>query len=300
MKRRYISLLCSSSLLVMISSCGGETESNSQEADADSTVAEVETQSLGFDAQGGSSYAVPSPNELFSIIKDSHLPYVDGLVSTEQPNYETSKEQALNFGRLTADIAYTASYEKFQESITNFDNLRKIGNDLGISYVFDELLVNRFKSNMDNADSLEVISSGTYQSIIAQLEENEKGSTLAIIAAGGFVESIYLLTTLIGEYQDDDEIIQRLADQKLVMENVLDYLNLYAEEDRVIEVLEEVRGVSETFLNLEEEEVSESVDTEGGKVVLGGSRVIMTEAEFNTLKEAAASYRNNFANATKS
>jgi hypothetical protein len=84
------------------------------------------------------------------------------------------------------------------------------------------------------------------------------------------------------------------------MENVLDYLNLYAEEDRVIEVLEEVRGVSETFLNLEEEEVSESVDTEGGKVVLGGSRVIMTEAEFNTLKEAAASYRNNFANATKS
>jgi|APSaa5957512535_1039671.scaffolds.fasta_scaffold10162_4 hypothetical protein len=284
----------------MISSCGGETESNSQEADADSTVAEVETQSLGFDAQGGSSYAVPSPNELFSIIKDSHLPYVDGLVSTEQPNYETSKEQALNFGRLTADIAYTASYEKFQESITNFDNLRKIGNDLGISYVFDELLVNRFKSNMDNADSLEVISSGTYQSIIAQLEENEKGSTLAIIAAGGFVESIYLLTTLIGEYQDDDEIIQRLADQKLVMENVLDYLNLYAEEDRVIEVLEEVRGVSETFLNLEEEEVSESVDTEGGKVVLGGSRVIMTEAEFNTLKEAAASYRNNFANATKS
>jgi hypothetical protein len=153
---------------------------------------------------------------------------------------------------------------------------------------------------MDNADSLEVISSGTYQSIIAQLEENEKGSTLAIIAAGGFVESIYLLTTLIGEYQDDDEIIQRLADQKLVMENVLDYLNLYAEEDRVIEVLEEVRGVSETFLNLEEEEVSESVDTEGGKVVLGGSRVIMTEAEFNTLKEAAASYRNNFANATKS
>ncbi|NCG29525.1 MAG: hypothetical protein GWP27_03535 [Bacteroidetes bacterium] len=300
MKRRYISLLCSSSLLVMISSCGGETESNSQEADADSTVAEVETQSLGFDAQGGSSYAVPSPNELFSIIKDSHLPYVDGLVSTEQPNYETSKEQALNFGRLTADIAYTASYEKFQESITNCDNLRKIGNDLGISYVFDELLVNRFKSNMDNADSLEVISSGTYQSIIAQLEENEKGSTLAIIAAGGFVESIYLLTTLIGEYQDDDEIIQRLADQKLVMENVLDYLNLYAEEDRVIEVLEEVRGVSETFLNLEEEEVSESVDTEGGKVVLGGSRVIMTEAEFNTLKEAAASYRNNFANATKS
>ena len=284
----------------MISSCGGETESNSQEADADSTVAEVETQSLGFDAQGGSSYAVPSPNELFSIIKDSHLPYVDGLVSTEQPNYETSKEQALNFGRLTADIAYTASYEKFQESITNFDNLRKIGNDLGISYVFDELLVNRFKSNMDNADSLEVISSGTYQSIIAQLEENEKGSTLAIIAAGGFVESIYLLTTLIGEYQDDDEIIQRLADQKLVMENVLDYLNLYAEEDRVIEVLEEVRGVSETFLNLEEEEVSESVDTEGDKVVLGGSRVIMTEAEFNTLKEAAASYRNNFANATKS
>lgn len=300
MKRHYISLLCSGSLLFMITACGGETDTQSNETAVDTAIAEVETQSLGFDAQGGSSYAVPSPNELFSIIKESELPYVEDLVSTEQPNYETSKEQALNFGRLTADIAYTASYEKFQESITNFDNLRKIGNDLGISYVFDELLVNRVKSNMDNADSLEVISSGTYQTIIGQLEQNEKGSTLAIIAAGGFVESIYILTSLIGEYQEGDEIIQRLADQKLVMENVLDYLNLHAEEDRVIEVLEEVRGVSETFLNLQEEEVSESVDADGEKVVLGGSRVLMTEAEFNALKEAAAAYRNNFANATKS
>ena len=140
----------------MLTSCGGDGSDNKVEPQIDSTLTDnQESEMWGFDSMGGNSYQVPSPNELFGIIKESKLPYKDGLISTESVNYTSSKTQALNFGRLTADIAYTASFEKFQESIANFDNLRKVGDDLGISYVFDEFMVNRVKSNMDNADSLE-------------------------------------------------------------------------------------------------------------------------------------------------
>lgn len=299
MKKHYLNLLLSGAVAFGISGCTGSDEKKGTADQGDSTAVN-ETEVWGFEAMGGNSYQVPSPNELFSIIKSSKLPYKEGLVSMEAVNYTSSKEQALNFGRITADIAYTASYEKFQESITNFDNLRKVGDDLGISYVFDELMVNRVKSNMDNADSLEVISSSSYQRIIAQLEENEKGSTLAIIAAGGFVESVYILSNLIGEYSKDNPLIQRLADQKLVMENVLDYLNLYNEEPRVAEVLKELQGISDVFLNLDEESVSPTKSEKGDKTVLGGSRVIMTEEEFNQLKQAATDYRNKFSNANQS
>ena len=243
---------------------------------------------------------MPSPNELFSIIKESNLPYKDGLINTESTNYSTSKTQALNFGRLTADIAYTASYEKFQESMANFDNLRKIGDDLGISYVFDEFMVNRVKDNMDNADSLEVISTNSYQRIIGMLEENEKASTLAIIAAGGFAESIYILTNLIGEHSENNEVIYRLADEKLVMENIMDYLELYKDEERVQEVISEMEPMTSVFIALSEEKVSEEKTIKEDKVILGGSRVIMTSEEFNALKEAATTFRNSFANASQS
>lgn len=297
MKIPYITTAITIATVFLFTGCGGEATNNSETPAADSTANEAEEVEMwGFDSMGGNSYQVPSPNELFAIIKESDIPYQEGLISTTVGNYSSSKTQALNFGRLTADIAYTASYEKFQESITNFDNLRKVGDDLGISYVFDELMVNRVKTNMDNADSLEVISTSSYQRIIAQLEEAEKGSTLAIIAAGGFVESIYILTNMVGEYNADNEIIQRIADQKLVMENVLDYLNIFREEERVMEVLTELQGVSDVFLNMDEESISDQLKQQDGKTVLGGNRIIMTADEFNELKEAATAYRNSFSN----
>jgi len=300
MKKRHLSLLLAGSTALMLASCGGETEqSNAPEPTDDQPVISDATP-IGFGEQGSTVYTVPSPNELFSIIKDSELPYRDDLVSTETQIYSSSKDQALNFGRITADIAYTASYDKFQESMANFDYLRQIGDDLGISYVFDEVMVDRVKNNMDNADSLEVISIGSYQRIIGMLEENEKGSTLAIIATGGFVESIYILTNLIGEYEEGSDVIQRLADEKLVMENVMDYLKMYEDEERVKDVLTDLAPVADIFLNLKEEKASENLQKNGDKVVLGGYRVVMTAEEFNQLKQAATDYRNSFANASQS
>ncbi|MEQ9186373.1 MAG: hypothetical protein RLP15_01480 [Cryomorphaceae bacterium] len=297
MKKRYLKLLFASSLTLLMVACGGETEESKDTTPQDQPVIR-DAAPMGFGDQGSSTYTVPSPNELFSIIKESKLPYSENLVSTESAMYTSSKDQALNFGRITADIAYTASYEKFNESMSNFENLRKIGDDLGISYVFDEIMVNRVKNNMNNADSLEVISTSSYQRIISMLEENEKGSTLAIIATGGYVESIYILTNLIGTYSNNSPVIQRLADEKIVMENVLDYLKMYEEEDRVKEVMSELDPISSVFLNLREEKASENRKGEGNKVILGGDRVIMTEAEFNALKEASTNYRNSFANAS--
>jgi len=298
MKKRYLTLILSGSVVALMSSCGGESEQPAPPQEEQTVIRPAEP--LGFGDEGSQSYSIPSPNELFSIIKESKLPYKEGLINTESTNYSTSKTQALNFGRLTADIAYTASYEKFQESMANFDNLRKIGDDLGISYVFDEFIVNRVKDNMDNADSLEVISTSSYQRIIGMLEENEKASTLAIIAAGGFAESIYLLTHLIGDYSENSEVIYRLADEKLVLENIIDYLLLYNDEERVQEVLTEMQEMSSVFMGLSEEKVSEEKTVKGDKVVLGGSRVNMTAEEFKALKEAATTFRNSFANASQS
>lgn len=304
MKKHYLPLLLIGGLCFTLTACGGDGD-NSGDTPApadtiDAAADDSEQEMLGFTSMTGNTYTVPSPNELFTIIKNSDIPYQDGLVSTESQKYSSSKDQALNFGRLTADIAYTASYEKFQESITNFDNLRKVGDDLGISYVFDEFMVSRVKSNMDNVDSLEIISSDSYQRIIAQLEEGEKGSTLAIIAAGGFVESIYLLSHMIGEYSEDDILTQRLADQKLVMENVLDYLHLFSDEPRVQEVLMELEGISDVFLKLDEVSVSpQKTESEDHRTVLGGSKVIITADEFQELKDAATNYRNSFSNANQ-
>ena len=90
--------------------------------------------------------------------------------------------------------------------------------------------------------------------------------------------------------------MQRLADQKLVMENVLDYLNLYSDEPRIQEVMQEMQPISDIFLNLDEESSSNQMKEEGDKVVLSGSRILITADEFNDLKAAATGYRNSLSN----
>lgn len=290
--KKYSNLVLVFGILATMTSCGG----NSGEDQSANDSTDMQQVGFGLDDLAQTQYAVPSPNELFLIIKSGKLPFHDGLIDTEQPNYSSSKAQALNFGKITADIAYTASYEKFQESMDNFENLRKVGNDLGISYVFDEIMVNRVKSNMDNPDSLEIISTSSYQNIIAQLEENQMGAVLSIISAGGFVESVYILTHLIDGH-DSEDIMQRLADQKLVMENVLSYLDSYSDDERVKEVINELAPIADVYLNLKEEVISEEKIQKNNKVILGGSRVLMTKEDFAKLKDAATNYRNSFSNA---
>ncbi len=284
-------------LATTVVGCGGEgTEKKTDVTpEADSTA--VEDQMFGMDVMSSNNYQVPSPNELFLIIKNSELEYKEGIVTSGAANYNSSKAQALNFGRLTADIAYSASYEKFQESIDNFENLRKLAGELGISYVFDELMVNRVKNNMDNADSLEMISNNSYINIVNLMEESGESVNLSIISAGGFVESIYILSELIGEYEEGSEVIQRLADQKLVMENILDYLNQHSDEAKVAEVVSELKPIADVFLNLKEGEAAATKSERDGKMVLSGGKIEMSKEEFDALKKAAKDYRDSFSNA---
>lgn len=284
-------------LAITVVGCDGSGNEKKTDAPATTEEAEVTEQGFGFDVMASDSYQVPSPNELFQIIKNSKLEYKEGLVTSSTGNYTSSKSQALNFGRLTADIAYSASYENFQASIDNFEQLRGLASELGISYVFDELMVNRVKNNMENADSLEMISNNSYINIVNMLEENGESVNLSIISAGGFVESIYLLSSLIGEYEEGSEVIQRLADQKLVMENIIDYLNQHSDEAKVAEVITELNPITTVFLNLKEVETSPSMTEREGRTVLGGQKVAMNKAEFDELKKAAADYRNSFSKA---
>lgn len=279
---------------IFLSGCGGEGGAQKTDKAPEKEAKKTVDVSTGFDMISGDYYQVPSPNELFLIIKNSELPFREGVISVEAGNYVSSKELALNFGRITADIAYTASYEKFQESMDNFEQLRKIAGELGISYVFDQLMIDRVKNNMDNADSLEIISNSSYIQIIDLLEQNGESVTLSIISAGGFVESIYILSELIGEYEENNPMIQRLADQKLVLENILDYLNQHSEEEKVKEVIAEMQPISDVYLNLKEETTSPAKSEKDGKMVLGGNRVMMNQQEFEALKKAARAYRDSF------
>ena len=237
-----------------------------------------------------SFYQIPAPDEMFSFIKNSGLTYNKSLINSPQKSstYSTPMEQTLIFGVYSADLAYTASYEEFNESIKYFATVQKLAESIGISGAFNEELMNNIKNNLDKPEQLLANSNDSYFSVIEYLEENEQGNKLGIIASAGWIETVYIVANSI-DYKKNSDALQRLADQKLTLDNMLLYLEKYGEDENVKELMVWLKELEQTFDALSEENTTSSgislKKNEGGKMVLGGgSSVVMTKDQFTTVK----------------
>lgn len=275
--------------LVFLTSCGGDDPVE----EAIETVEEVEPE--GNEAY----YQIPSPDEMFGFIKESGLEFNGELLNPIQSvdSYTEPKMQALNFGIYSADLAYTAAFEEFNETTKYFGAIQKLAEPIGINAAFDKSLIERVQRNLDNADSLVAITNTSYFGVVDYLDQNDQGDKLGMIAAAGWLETVYVVVNTIN-YAKDKAAVDRLADQKLALDNLLDYLNKYKSNEDVSEVLVWFVELETVFAALPEEEGSGSgisfKKKDDGKMVLGGgSSISISEAQFNAIKDKVNEIRNN-------
>jgi hypothetical protein len=276
--------------LVMMISCGGDDPVEDLVEDVVDVVDEPEGNET--------YYQIPSPDEMFGFIKESGLEYNGELLNSPQNvnNYTTPEQQALNFGIYSADLAYTAAYEEFNESIKYFGTVQKLSESIGISGAFDSELIEKIQGNLDNPDSLLANSSSSYFSVVDYLEQNEQGDKLGIIASAGWLETVYVVANTI-DYKKDQAAVERLADQKLTLENLLDYLDKYSSSPEVSEISLMFKDLETVFASLSESDSEGSgisfKKKDNGKMVLGGgSSISITEEQFNAIKDKVNEIRN--------
>lgn len=282
--------------VAFLSSCGGSAEDkvvDEQIADEmEEVVEEVENESY---------YQIPSPDEMFGFIKESGLKYnQEALNSIDNvSSYSDPKSQALNFGIYSADLAYTAAFEEYQKSIKYFGSIQKLADQIGLSSAFDKSLIERIQSNLDNADSLVAITNTSYFSVIDYLDQNEQGAKLGMIASAGWLETVYVVANTV-DFNNDKMAVDRLADQKLTLENLLLYLDKHSDNADVAEVLTWFTDLATTFEKLGEKESGSGISLkkkEGGKMVLGGgSTITISEEQFNAVKNKINEIRNKIVN----
>jgi hypothetical protein len=245
-----------------------------------------------------SYYQIPSPDEMFGFIKESGLKYNSASLNPIQnaTSYNDPKSQALNFGIYSADLAYTAAFEEYQESIKYFGSIQKLGDQIGLSSAFDKSLIERIQNNLDNADSLVAITNTSYFSVVDYLEQNEQGDKLGLVASAGWLETVYIAANSIN-YDKDKAAVERLADQKLTLDNLIAYLEKYSSNADVKEVLDVFIELEGVFAQLDEEDSGSGVSLkkkEGGKMVLGGgSSIKITKKQFDAIKAKISEIRNN-------
>jgi hypothetical protein len=242
------------------------------------------------------TYQVPTPNELFTLFSDVEVNFDANLLNstTNTEKYTSNKIKALNFGVYSTDLAFAANFGEATASLKYFSVIKNIGDELNVNNAFDQLVFDRIEQNIqaNNSDSLFNLSNETYYNAYSYLKDNERGSTLSLIVVGGWVESLYILTNLV-DYEVDKELLSRIADQRLTLENLYGFMAEYQSDSDVSEMMASLLPIEEVLMNLESEEssIETGVDDNGTYNLDGGADFFLSQDEFISLKEAVNALR---------
>ncbi len=173
-------------------------------------------------------FSVPSPIQASFLVKDQNISYNNELLNSPDNyvNYLTSFKISLNIGVYGANLGNLFIYDQLSESAQYFSVIKKLSEQIGILNSINQNLLDRIDKNSQNKDSLMFLISDIYKDIDSYLLDNDQEDIGILIITGGWVESLYLLTT-IAETYNNPEIIARIGEQKNPLNNLIELLQPY-------------------------------------------------------------------------
>lgn len=243
-------------------------------------------------------YLVPSPEDVFGFADDKSLQFYPEFLNPIEnvSKYNDTKLQEFNFGIYSADLAYCAAANKNDETVNYLRVVRELSQDIGLADVFNESLISRIEHVTPYKDSLISLSNDTYFDIIRYLERNDRPSTLAIMAAGGWIESMYLVLNQV-DYKKNKLSVEKVADQKLIVSNLMKFLEQNQTNSNVKSIYESFKKIFDLYNELEVTVDENDVATDDNKskiIIVGGKNTInISEKQFSLLKKYIIETRNN-------
>lgn len=192
----------------------------------------------------GEIFSVPSPIQFTTLIKKSGAAYNKEILNpaNKSASYSTNFSKALNLGIYGADLGYVIVYDQTQDAIAYLKTTKQVSDDLGLVGVFNENMIDRFTKNIGNKDSLLVLTSDAFRMGDAYLKDNDRMDVSALILAGGWIESLYLATN-ISKAKPNEDIKNRIAEQKLSLQSVIKSLAQYNVEPELMDKLTDLSTV---------------------------------------------------------
>ncbi|MFO0321351.1 MAG: hypothetical protein ACK504_02875 [Bacteroidota bacterium] len=243
-------------------------------------------------------FQVPSPSEMLNFIKligsnnNKNVSFLNSVSNLK--SYSDNKSKALNFGVYGCDLSYCSIFDIGGETINYFKTIKQLGDQIGVSSVLKPEILKRLQDNLNNPDSLSIISDDIYFSSFETLEASKQGSTLVLVIVGGWVEGLYIVTNL-AKFEENSPIIQRFADQKYTLDNLLEFLRQYENDKNVASVLKQLQELKEEFDQIKEKDAAPvSLKEKNKKIIAGGKDLVLTAEQYNRIVNKIKIIRNSF------
>ena len=203
-----------------------------------------------------------------------------------------NKSKALNFGIYSCDLSYCSIFQIGSEALKYFKTVKQLGDEIGVSSAIQPEILKRLEGNIGNPDSLSVITDDIYFSSFETLEASKQGPTLALVVTGGWIESLYIATSL-AKYEAKSPVVERLADQKYTLDNLIEFLKKYEADANVASVLVQFTDLKADFDKIGEKDAAPS-KVKSVNVLGGGKELSITADQYKVIVEKIKAIRNSY------
>jgi len=203
-------------------------------------------------------YAIPSPHQVSLLIKEDCKFFDETILPKEIDinQYLTSERKALVLGALGADLGYLSLYEQNNTTLQYLKSVQHLIDISKFSTYNPENIFKQLKDNANNSDSLISKISEVYRLEINAVRYGERPQLGALVIAGGWIESFYLLNKIYDKTQNSN-LFTILLQQQLVLENLIAILRPYYKKsnefadliDRLVEIAYEFEVVDVRYTN---------------------------------------------------
>lgn len=198
-------------------------------------------------------YKIPLPVEFYHILKKENVNFNQtNLNPTENLNkYNTSISKSINFGIYASDLAYCSVFEQNQMVLLYFNATRELARDLRIDKGYSQDIVTRLKNNIEQPDSLVIISDQMYWAVCNHLESNNQINILPFIITGGWLESFHLIIRSIDIENPQKKYRNLLLKQEIAIANLRNYLMDVMMDSNAFEVNDDIQTLDQKLAKLE-------------------------------------------------
>ena len=187
-------------------------------------------------------YSFPTPFAVTTMLEKAKAGFVFDITNppANVGKYTTEMSKSLNLGVYSADLCYSATYNRTDEANKFLVCTNKLADELGIAGVYDKSLLERVKKYNNNKDSLVGLISKVLSQSNDFLTKNNRNQVSVLIAAGGFAEGLYLAASLGEMAKDNTKIMAVIAGLKDNHMKLLTILEAYRSDENMERVADEI------------------------------------------------------------
>jgi len=208
-------------------------------------------------------FDLPSPVEMVKIVEKARVRYNPSLLNPTDnfEQYITATSLSLNLGVYGVDLGYLRAFNQMQQSLNYITVVKRMVGRLGIPDNNSAQIFQLIENNDIDKNKVFAMLQETYANADSYLRDNDRESTASLIVLGSWIEGLYISTQLYEKQKTNTYLMNRIAEQKLSLNKIIELLSNNQDNKAVEEFLPSLIVLQKVYSGVDIKYDAAKIDT---------------------------------------